>query len=99
MSSYTITLKRVAEVYGEDSVKTWFSSYRVSDYLTPEQVDVIGYSPIFKPSYLAEMIYDHYLYSEIAYETPAMFRHFAITKMRELMRNLSSYYLFNLSYI
>lgn len=99
MSDYTITLKRCSEVYGKDEVLSWFLEYNLSDYLTEEQISLIKSRQVFNPNFLATMIFNHYYFREIAYETPEMFRHFATTKMREVMRNLCSSYLFSFTYI
>lgn len=95
MSNYTITLKRVCDVYGEQNVLNWFKSYNLYDYLTIDEVSTIGYLKVFSMDTLAKMILNHYYFREIAFETPEMFKHFAITKLREIMRNLCSTYLFS----
>ena len=94
MSDYTITLKRVCDVYGEQNVLNWFKSYSLYDYLTIDEVSTIGYLKVFSMDTLAKMILNHYLFSEIAYETPEMFSHYAKTKLKEIMRKLCSTYLF-----
>lgn len=99
MSDYTVTLKRVCDVYGKQSVLNWFKSYSLYDYLTIDEVSTIGYLKVFSPDTLAEMILNHYYFSEIAFETPEMFKHFVITKLREIMRNLCSTYLFSFTYL
>lgn len=95
MSNYTITLKRVCDVYGEQNVLNWFKSYSLYDYLTIDEVSTIGYLKVFSMDTLAKMILNHYYFREIAFETPEMFKHFAITKLREIMRNLCSFNLFS----
>lgn len=87
MSDYTVTLKRVADVYSKEQVLLWFKSYSLRDYLTIDQVTQISNMNVFDMNTLAEMIYNHYLFREIAYETPEMFKHFAITRLREIMGN------------
>lgn len=94
MSDYTITLKRICDVYGKEEVLGWFKSYSLYDYLTIEEVSVIGYHKVFKTDVLAEMILNRYFFREIAFETPEMFKHYAITKLREIMRKICSSYLF-----
>lgn len=85
MSDYTVTLKRVCDVYGKNEVLNWFKSYSLSDYLTDEQIASIENLRVFSKNTLAEMILNHYFFSEIAYETPEMFSHFAKTKLKEIM--------------
>lgn len=99
MSNYTITLKRVCDVCGEQNVLNWFKSYSLYDYLTIDEVSTIGYLKVFSMDTLAKMILNHYYFREIAFETPEMFKHFAITKLREIMRNLCSFNLFSFTYI
>lgn len=99
MSNYTITLKRVCDVYGEQNVLNWFKSYNLYDYLTIDEVSTIGYLKVFSMDTLAKMILNHYYFREIAFETPEMFKHFAIAKLREIMRNLCSTYLFGFTYL
>ena len=99
MSNYTITLKRVCDVYGEQNVLNWFKSYELSNYLSQEQIQAILNLNVFSKDYLSKMILNHYLFREIAFETPEMFSHYAKTKMQEIMRNLCSTYLFSFTYL
>ena len=41
MASYTIELRNVCELYGREEVESWFKSYNLSDFLTPEQISQI----------------------------------------------------------
>lgn len=99
MSDYTITLKRVAEVYGESNIKQVFKSYSLGNYLSTEQIEEITNKNIFDKDFLADLIFSHYYFREIAFETPEMFKHQAVVKMREIMRNLCSNNLFFKSYL
>lgn len=94
MSDYTITLKRICDVYGENEVISWFKDYSLIDYLTVDEAKTIVDANVFNYSLLAEMILNHYYFREIAFETPEMFKHFAKIKMKEIMRNVCSYHLF-----
>lgn len=85
MADYTMELRRVAEIYGENEVKSWFSSYNLEDFLTSKQIEDIENLGIWSKEKLAQKIFDHYFMREIGYETPYMFRHFAIIKMKEIM--------------
>lgn len=96
MSDYTITLKRCSEVYSKDEVLSWFKDYSPSNYLNAEQLEVINNSNVWNKDNLALMIFEHYYLREIAFETPEMFRHYAKVKMQEIMRKISSTYLFKL---
>lgn len=101
MSDYTITLKRISELYGENEIISWFTKYEELSFLSYEQYKVIstpdsfGTIP-FTKTFLARMIYEHYYLREIAYETPEMFKHYAKIKMKEIMRKISSINLFSL---
>lgn len=85
MAKYTIQLKNVIDIYGEDTVKGWFSDYELSDYLTDEEIAVIADRGIWSKDKLSQAILDHYYMYEIGFETPALFAHQAKVLMRELM--------------
>lgn len=85
MSKYTITLKRISEVYDVSTILGWFQDYDIDDYLTPTQWQAIADADMWTKSKLAQMIFDHYYLREIAFETPEMFRHYAKVKMQEIM--------------
>lgn len=78
-------LRRVADIYGEEEVKSWFSDYELDDYLTNEQKSDIISRGVWSKEKLAQKIFEHYYMREIGYETPAMFKHFAKIKMKEIM--------------
>lgn len=100
MSDYTITLKRCSEVYGKDEIISWFMNYNELNYLSLDEYfrivkpDLYG-NTVFNKELLANMIFEHYYLREIAYETPEMFRHYAKVKLQEIMRKISSTYLFS----
>lgn len=85
MARYTIELRNVIQLYGEETVKSWFEDYELSDYLTPDQIETITTSGVWNKHKLAQMILDHYYMYEIGFETPALFRHQAKVLIRELM--------------
>ena len=85
MARYTIELRNVIQIFGEDTVKSWFKQYELSDFLTDEQIAVISEAGIFDKDKLASQIVDHYFMEEIGFETPALFKHYAKVKMREIM--------------
>lgn len=94
MSNYTMTLKRITEVYGEDEVLNWFQGYSLENYLSIEQMQVVNERNIFHKDFLAQMILKHYYFREIAFETPLMFKVYLYSKLEEIMRNLCSNNLF-----
>lgn len=85
MARYTIQLRNVIQLFGESTVKSWFSDYELTDYLTDDEIAVITARGIWNKDKLAQSIIDHYYMYEIGFETPALFRHQAKILMRELM--------------
>lgn len=85
MARYTIELRNVIMICGENTVKGWFSDYELSDYLTDEEIAVITARGVWSKDKLAQAIIDHYYMYEIGFETPALFAHQAKVFMRELM--------------
>ena len=85
MARYTIELRNVISLFGENTVKGWFKDYELSDFLTDDQIAAITEAGIFDKDKLAEQIVDHYFMEEIGFETPALFKHYAKVKMREIM--------------
>lgn len=85
MSKYTITLKRISEVYDVETILSWFTDYDLTDYLTTAQINEITSAGIWTKDKLAQMIFEHYYLREIAFETPEMFRHYTKVKMQEIM--------------
>ena len=86
-ATYTMRLARVMEYYGEDTVKSWFMDYELSDYLTAEEIAVIEDRGTWTKEKLAQLIIDEYLMREIGLETPAYFKHRAKVLMREIMES------------
>lgn len=85
MARYTIELRNVIQLFGEDTVKGWFKQYELSDFLTDEQIAAVTEAGIFDKDKLAQQIIDNYFMEEIGFETPALFKHYAKVKMREIM--------------
>lgn len=85
MSSYTIELRKVCELYGRQEVENWFKSYNLEYFLTPKQIEQIEKFNVWNKDRLATKIVDHYFIREIAYETPSLFQHFAKVYMNEIM--------------
>lgn len=85
MARYTIELRNVISMFGEDEVKSWFMDYQLSDYLTDEEIAVITERGTWSKEKLAQQILDHYYMYEIGLETPALFKHQAKVAMREIM--------------
>lgn len=85
MAKYTMELRKVIDYYGRETVESWFKSYNLSDFLTPEQIAVIEAKNVWSKDKLAKKIVDHYFMREIGFETPYLFRHYAILTMNEIM--------------
>lgn len=85
MAKYTIELRRVCDYYTRREVENWFKSYNILDYLTVKQYKVIEESNMWTKDKLAKKIVDHYFMREIGFETPALFKHYAIVTMQEIM--------------
>lgn len=85
MATYTMQLRKVCDIYTRDEVENWFKSYELNDFLTPTQIEQINKFNVWNKDKLAKKIVDHYFMREIGFETPYLFRHFAITTMNEIM--------------
>lgn len=85
MSKYTMELRHVCKFYTREEVENWFKSYEISDYLTPEQIQVLNQEGFWSKEKLAKKIVDHYYMREIGFETPALFKHYAKVTMQEIM--------------
>ena len=85
MARYTIQLRNVIQICGENTVKGWFTDYELSDYLTDDEIAVIADRGVWSKDKLAQAIIDHYFMYEIGFETPALFAHQAKVLMREIM--------------
>ena len=85
MSKYTYELREVISTFGKDEVKKWFSDYELSDYLTPEEIQVIEDKGVWSKDQLAERIIDHYFTREIGTDAIGQFMLFVRDKLRETM--------------
>lgn len=85
MAKYTMELRRIVDIYGRNEVESWFSSYNLADFLTPEQIAQINKYNVWSKEKLASQIVDHYFMREIGFETPALFKHYAKLTMNEIM--------------
>lgn len=85
MSKYTMELRHVCDFYTREKVEGWFKDYEISDYLTPEQIQVLNQEGFWSKDKLAKKIVDHYFMREIGFETPALFKHYAKVTMQEIM--------------
>lgn len=79
-------LRTVCDYYGRVEVESWFKQYNLKDYLSAEQLSILNAADIFNKDKLAKMIVDEYYMREIGFETPYLFRHYAITRMDQIMQ-------------
>ena len=77
--------RELISTFGEDEVKSWFSDYELSDYLTPEEIKVIEDRGTWSKDQLAQRIIDHYYTREIGTDAIGQFILFAKDKMAEVM--------------
>ena len=87
MAKYTMYLRDVCDFYTREEVESWFKSYKLEDYLTQNEIDTINQRGTFSKDRLAKKIVDHYFMREIGAETPALFRHYALITMEEIMES------------
>ncbi len=89
MSKYTTNFKTLITmgIYTKNQLKEWFMDYELSDYLTPEEIQTIVIRGTWSKDRLADKIIDEYYFKDFGLETPAMFKHFAKIKMREIMES------------
>ena len=85
MSKYTIELRNVMMIYGEQTVKNWFMDYDLDDYLTTEQQEVITSAGLWTKEKLADKIINHFYMREIGLETPELFRVKLKSTLAEIM--------------
>lgn len=87
MARFTIELRELISTFGEDEIKSWFKDYRLSDYLTDEEIEVIESRGTWNKDQLADRIINHYMLREIGQETPGAFKLMAKDLMNELMES------------
>ena len=87
MAKYTIELRKVCDYYTREEVENWFKSYNLEDFLTPQQIQVIENNGLWTKDKLAKKIVNHYFMREIGFETPALFKHYVLITMQEIMES------------
>ena len=85
MAKYTMELREIISTFGEDEVKSWFSQYELSDYLTPEEIAVIEERGVWSKDRLNERIIEHFYTREIGTDAIGQFMLFVKDKMHEIM--------------
>lgn len=87
MATYTVELRKICEIYTRPVVESWFKNYKLEDYLLPEQLKLLENTKIWSKDKLAKKIVDHFYMREIGFETPELFRHYALITMEEIMES------------
>lgn len=85
MAKYSMELRKVCDYYTREEVENWFKNYELSDFLRPDEIESIETANIWSKDRLAKKIVDHYFMREIGFETPALFKHYAMVTMQEIM--------------
>ena len=85
MAKYTMELRKVCDYYTREEVEKWFKNYELSDFLRPDEIESIETANIWSKDRLAKKIVDHSFMREIGFETPALFKHYAMVTMQEIM--------------
>lgn len=85
MAKYTMEIRELISTFGKDEVKSWFSNYKLSEFLTPEEIKVIEDRGTWNKDMLADRIIDHYFTREIGTDAIGQFILFAKDKMKEVM--------------
>ena len=85
MAKYSMELRKVCDYYTREEVENWFKNYELTDFLRPDEIESIQTANIWSKDRLAKKIVDHYFMREIGFETPALFKHYAMVTMQEIM--------------
>lgn len=92
MSKYTMELRELftpikfnPPLYTREEVESFFKDYEISDYLTPEQIEVVESNGLWSKDKLARKIVDHYYMRELGQETIGLWKHYVKVTMQELM--------------
>lgn len=85
MARFTFELRELVDTFGREEVKNWFKDYNLSDYLTPEEINVIEEKGIWSKDQLAERIVNHFYLREVGQDSTGAFILYAKDLMAELM--------------
>lgn len=85
MAKYTFELRELISTFGRDEVKSWFMDYNLSDYLTPEEIQVIEDKGVWSKDKLADRILTHFYLREAGQDSTGAFILMAKDLMSELM--------------
>lgn len=85
MAKYTMEIRELISTFGEDEVKSWFSQYELSDFLTSDEIKIIEDRGTWSKEQLTKRIIDHYFTREIGTDAIGQFMLFVKDKMNEVM--------------
>lgn len=85
MAKYTMEIRELTSTFGDEEVKSWFSDYELSDFLTEDEIKVIEERGTWSKEKLAQRIIDHYFTREIGTDAVGQFILFTKDKMNEIM--------------
>lgn len=88
MAKYTFELRELISTFGRDEVKSWFMDYNLSDYLTPEEIQVIEDKGVWSKDKLADRILTHFYLREAGQDSTGAF----ILMVKDLMSELMETY-------
>lgn len=88
MAKYTFELRELISTFGRDEVKSWFMDYELSDYLTPEEIQVIEEKGVWSKDKLADRILTHFYLREAGQDSTGAF----ILMVKDLMAELMETY-------
>lgn len=89
MSKYTTNFKTLIDmgIVSRQDIEDIFQDYSLSDYLTPDEIEVITTRGTWTKNKLARKIVDHYYFKDLGFETIGMFKHYAKIQMQEIMES------------
>ena len=87
MAKYTMELRELCEWYSRDTIKSWFSDYELSDFLTDDEIAVINERGTWSKSKLADDIIDFYYMREIGFESDNLFKLHVKARMKMIMES------------
>jgi len=85
MAKFTMEIRELVSTFGEEEVKSWFSQYELSDFLTPEEIQVIEDKGVWSKEQLNKRIIDHFYTREIGSDAIGQWMLFVKDKMNEIM--------------
>lgn len=89
MAKYTTNFHRLISggFVTRTEIENIFKDYELTDYLTPDEIQVIEERGTWTKDKLAEKIVNHFYFTELGFETYAMFKHYAKETMQEIMES------------